>query len=137
MAKKSNIGSHWMDPVGVLAILFIGAMIFLFVSKPYLEGFTNSDTQSSNKAIFYYFCMKTCGHCNDFNSTWEELNDKMKENNKVQLMKVYVNEQEELSKKYNVKGVPTLILQVPNKKSIEYTGDRTVSGISSFIQENL
>lgn len=150
MAKKSNIGSHWLGPVVLLSIVFIGIVIFIIVSKPYVERFSNSDQKEavqtargdkkSSSIIFYYFHKKGCGYCQDFNEEWEKLNKEISSNNdlkNVELRKINVAEENELSKKYDIKGVPTLILQVNSQKAIEYNGKREVKNILEFLKTKI
>ena len=54
--------------------------------------------------------MDGCGHCDKFNSTWDELVSFYKDNNKVKLFKYDINEGKgkELATTYKINSAPTI-----------------------------
>jgi len=72
-----------------------------------------------------------CGHCKQFKHIWEELPKHIKNVN-FKLLDSDKNEKE--IKKYDILGYPSIFLEIGDKK-IPYDGERTVSGISKFIEK--
>ena len=120
-----------------LALLFITIMIVgaIFMSQSnFYERFTNPP----DATLEYYF-MKKCPHCVEFNSVWNELSAKIKEENmNIALKKYDLQEKSNKEKiiKNNVTGAPTIIIDVKGKTT-EFTGPRNVDDIVDFIKQNL
>ena len=104
------------------------------------EGFENQSSNNNlindNKAVLIFFYSKTCPYCIDFIPTWEKLK-KMKTPN------VDFNSVEESNDinddfiKYNIKYLPTVILQFEGKNDFNtYKGDRSIEDIIKFVRLN-
>lgn len=91
----------------------------------YLENFGNPKT-------LYYFHMNGCGHCKKFSPTWDQFASKY--NGNVQLKKLERAEAGGLLEKYEIQGFPSIILVDDKGQKKEFNGDRTVSGLESFVQ---
>jgi thioredoxin-like negative regulator of GroEL len=91
----------------------------------YLENFDNPKT-------LYYFHMNGCGHCKKFSPTWDQFASKY--NGNVQLKKLERAEAGGLLEKYEIQGFPSIILLDDKGQKKEFNGDRTVSGLESFVQ---
>lgn len=99
-----------------------------------IEGFSVLTPFDKVKVILLY--TKTCPHCIDFIPTWQKLKQLKKEN--VQFVEIEAGEDiDDSFAKYNVKFVPTLIVQYDNKKDFHtYKGDRTLESVLEFLKLN-
>lgn len=82
--------------------------------------------------------MDGCGHCDKFNSTWDELVSFYKDNNKVKLFKYDINEGKgkELATTYKINSAPTIKI-INNDTSYEYNGNRQADDIKKFVESKL
>jgi thioredoxin 1 len=79
----------------------------------------------------YYFTAKWCGPCKTFGPI---LNDVVKEN----LIKVDIDEQPEIASKFNIRGVPTIVLVDEQDKEITRNiGLMTKTKLQNFIDSNV
>lgn len=86
-----------------------------------------------HQRVFVKFCSTKCGHCDRVKKKYSLLAKKMKESeNGIPIAKVFLDENEELLEKYEIKGFPSFQLFI-NKENIEYIGDRDVEGFENFI----
>lgn len=130
--KNGSDYSKWVFPLFVVTIMFIGVMMFVMYTKPYLEKFTNSG------ATLEYYYMQSCPHCNNFTPVWEELGRRVKQEGiSVSLKKYDLQSPENKAKvqKNKITGAPTLILE-KNGTSSEYQGSRTVEALLTFIKSS-
>ena len=126
--------------VEILTIILILILISLFAyidSRQFmLEGFTDilnnqKSTKSNNdsqcKIIFFY--AEWCGHCKKMKPEWDEF-----KRANPQSCEEFESEEitEELRKKYNIRGYPTIVKRQGNKV-IPYEGERTKEGLAKFL----
>jgi thiol-disulfide isomerase/thioredoxin len=100
------------------------------------EGFQN--LINNKKATFTLFYSKTCSHCIDLIPIWEQLKSMNKKNDYLTFKELESNNDNNDSFiKYNIKYLPTMILQFENKSDFTvYKGDRTLNDIIKFIRLN-
>jgi thiol-disulfide isomerase/thioredoxin len=100
------------------------------------EGFQN--LINNKKATFTLFYSKTCSHCIDLIPIWEQLKSMNKKNDYLTFKELESNNDNNDSFiKYNIKYLPTMILQFENKSDFTvYKGDRTLHDIIKFIRLN-
>ena len=123
----------------VLLVVVIGLMIY--TAMLYKENFTDVQTENGKAKLVMYYA-DWCGHCKRAKPEMEKLEEKLKEqNNKVngkEVEVVYVDgdKEEELLKKEDVQGFPTIRLYRLSDM-IEYQGERAVNALMGFLEENL
>uniref|UniRef100_A0A6C0JC08 Thioredoxin domain-containing protein n=1 Tax=viral metagenome TaxID=1070528 RepID=A0A6C0JC08_9ZZZZ len=118
---------------------FVAAILIMFVIRYLLHLVIYSNYLSSylenfgNPKELVYFHMNGCGHCKTFTPIWDDFAGKY--NGDIKLKKLERNEAGDMLDKYQVQGFPTILLldEQGNKKVFE--GDRTVSGLESFISQ--
>ena len=100
------------------------------------EGFQN--LINNEKATLTLFYSKTCSHCIDLIPIWEQLKGMNKKNDYLSFKELESdNDENDSFVKYNIKYLPTIILQFENKSDFTvYKGDRTLNDIIKFIRLN-
>jgi protein disulfide-isomerase-like protein len=132
-------------------ILFVCGVVALFIiRKMYntVEGFElqpanlESKLEGSKKLVLFY--ADWCGHCKNFKPVWDDVASGVNTDGEEKLVKVNVgdssSENEEIMKKYNVDGFPTVVLvdnSSGNTNLNVYEGERTKEGLEEFVQSNL
>lgn len=86
-----------------------------------------------NTAEIYLFKADWCPHCRAFKSTWDKLSSDLK--SKYKFITVDADKDEDLIKKWNVQGFPTIIKK-SGKNAVEYVGPRDEQSVKEFIQTN-
>lgn len=85
------------------------------------------------------FYAEWCGHCKVFKPEWEKLKleiDKLKENGQDISYVEYESEQDDIMKKNNIQGYPTIRIKA-GENITDYQGERTASAILQELTSNL
>ena len=90
------------------------------------------DEKKSNKAELILFKAEWCGHCNNFKSTWDKIQQNLNTQVNIKTYDADTTAHKTYFDKYNVQGFPTLIL-VHNSKIIEYSGARDLESVTDFV----
>ena len=117
--------------VSVIIIIVVRYLLHLIIYSNYLSGYLeNFGTPKS----MIYFHMNGCGHCKKFSPIWDEFSSNYKGNLKL---KKYEREEagEDMLKKYEIQGFPTILLVDEQGNKKEFQGDRTISGLESFANQ--
>jgi len=134
--------------IGILLLSLITLYAFFYIfynsafpsNMSFKENFdlfnsTNSSIDSMNKdksTKLVYFYMDGCGHCKKFTPTW----DKFCSANSSTI-KTYKFEQSQVKEQidsYAISGFPAvLLLDENNAKIDEYNGQRTLEGLTSYV----
>ena len=113
----------------ILLLLLIIISVFNYFSKTQylIEGFNNNP-----QLTFFY--AEWCGHCKKMLPEWEDFEKKYPSN-----CKKYESKEisDEMSKKYEINGYPTIVLIQNNEKIKDYTGERNSSSFANFLNEYL
>lgn len=132
MKKTFNAPFMKLNKIYILVGLLVFVVIisgFFFINNKRIERFATEDTAP----VLQYFFMKSCGHCKDFNPTWEKLKTvAKKEGINVKFDKIDISN----VVKKEILSVPTIMLIV-GSKSLEYDGKRDVPSIISFLNKNI
>lgn len=127
--------NDWLFYVMVfLGLVIFGVLVYVLFSGKCFESFTDGDGP-----VLYYFYMKTCPHCNDFNPVWEEVSKKMKEADmKVSLKKLDLQDEanKELVDKFGVSGAPTIMF-ANGDKTAEFNAERTSDAVVQFVKSQM
>lgn len=125
-----------------LIILLIILGLLYYVYNNFLkEGFeTDSGDLDNNikdgtKLVLFY--ADWCGHCQKVKPEWEKAVAKVNTKNEVKMIKVNCGEgteqDQEVMKKYNVDGYPTIIKFVNGKPTL-YRGDRDADSFADIFK---
>lgn len=150
----SNI-STWQFILIIIVIILLGWLLYKLFNKPTINvsSPTNSqsiepmsplssspnspivsETNTDNSYVLYNFYSPKCPACRNFSSIWKDLTNKLNNNKNIitRAIDVTLPENEHIVFYYNISQLPTIILVTPDK-SIEYTGNRTVSDLENFL----
>ncbi len=90
---------------------------------------------NSDKPVFVDFWAEWCGPCRIVSPTVEELSKEY--NDKVNFVKVNVDENNELASKYNVFSIPTLAIFRDGKVIAQTAGAASKESIKTYIDKHL
>ena len=89
------------------SLMFLGQNAFSEEAKTYTDA-TNT-SKSTEKKIFLYFGASWCGYCSKMQSLFKDPDVVNKMDNYI-VLKVDIDENPELAKKFNVKTIPDYML---------------------------
>ena len=139
-AKVKNI----ICLAGVIVVLF-GLLGLIKLSTPKVfEGFEATPSNFNSKILsgkkFVWFYATWCGHCKSVHKSWDAAADEVNVGDK-HMIKIDIGdgknpEHQEISKKYNIKGFPTMLLLDNRKKVDEYRGNRSKTEFINYCKQN-
>jgi protein disulfide-isomerase A6 len=89
-------------------------------------------TGGNNKPELILFKAEWCGHCKNFKSVWDEIQNNFNNQVNIKTYDADTTSHKNYFNKYNVQGFPTLIL-VHNNKIVEYSGSRDINSVTDFV----
>ena len=131
LTKKFNkLPSIGQFAIAIIIMLIIRYLLHLVIYSNYLSSYLEN---FGNPKELVYFHMNGCGHCKRFTPIWDEFSGKY--NGEIKLKKLERNEAGDMLDKYEIQGFPTILLldEQGNKKVFE--GERSISGLESFINQ--
>ena len=90
---------------------------------------------NSDKPVFVDFWAEWCGPCRMVSPTVEELSKEYKD--KVNFVKVNVDQNNELASKYNIFSIPTLAIFRDGKVIAQTAGAASKESIKTYIDKHL
>jgi len=90
---------------------------------------------NSDKPVFVDFWAEWCGPCRMVSPTVEELSKEYKD--KVNFVKVNVDQNNELASKYNVFSIPTLVIFRDGKVIAQTAGAASKESLRTYIDKHL
>ena len=98
------------------------------------EQFEQEVLNSANP-VFVDFWAEWCGPCRAVSPAVEELSDEYK--NKVDFVKVNVDQNNDLAQKYSIFSIPTLAIFANGKVIAQSAGAASKDSIRSYIDKNV
>jgi len=95
----------------------------------------DQEVLNSANPVFVDFWAEWCGPCKAVSPTVEELSDEYKD--KIDFVKVNVDQNSELAQKYNVFSIPTLAIFANGRAIAQSTGAASKESIRSYIDKNV
>tara|TARA_B100000029_G_scaffold503265_1_gene579890 strand:- start:64 stop:1077 length:1014 start_codon:yes stop_codon:yes gene_type:complete len=104
--------------------------------NPEISVNVQSRNQSSNQSnmVLMLFYSPSCPHCLNFLPLWEQLKELLINSSNLTLTDINCTEHKNLCRRYNIKGVPTLVFFNGNENQ-KYTGKRTHKEIIEFLKQ--
>jgi len=95
------------------------------------------EVEEAKGLVLVDFFASWCGPCKLLTPVIEELIEDYKDNKEVKIRKLNVDENKEISEKYNVMGIPTLILFKEGKVIEQTSGLQTKEALKQLIDKNI
>lgn len=128
--------------------IFICIILLYIIFKIFLPSETKVDTflnilstgEKSKQHIIYNFSTSWCGHCQNFQPTWDKFSKDINNSDNIQALDIKCDKSEnkELCDKYSdiIPGYPCIIMVKDNIVS-NYKGQRTIEGLQAFVDSSL
>ena len=113
----------------VSSVICIPILIIYLLRSISYESF---DYNPHKEIIF--FSMPGCGHCENFQPTWDLLMKNYGNIKSIKLIQASSNEKPELVKQFEIQGFPTILYVKDNKKVSEYKGDRSYEDLVKYMK---
>ncbi len=150
MGKKNGKALKYFKENWVSLLLLIIIIVLLILGIVYsqkscnknnnnFEFFDTIDTNSGEPCLTLFYA-PWCGHCKRVMPEWDKI-QKMKVKNKngeiVKIHKVNSDENQEVSKKHNIQGFPTIkyFPKGMSGKGVHYQGAREANDFINFIRQ--
>jgi thioredoxin-like negative regulator of GroEL len=131
LTKKFNkLPAIGQFAVAILIMVIVRYLLHLVIYSNFLSNYLEN---FGNPKELVYFHMNGCGHCKRFSPIWDEFSSKY--NGELKLKKLERKEAGDLLQKYEVKGFPTVLMLDEQGNKKEFQGDRSVTGLESFITQ--
>ena len=117
--------------ISILIIVVVRYLLHLIIYSNYLSSYLEN---FGNPQELVYFHMNGCGHCKKFMPVWDEFVNNYNGNLKIKKLERQ-EAGEDMLKKYQIQGFPTILLLDGQGNKKEFQGDRTVQGLESFINQ--
>lgn len=125
--NKIEVG--FMILVAALAIVVV--ITFVKNTQEQRRSLLNLNSRSNKIFLFY---ADWCKYSQQFLPTWESLLEKY--NGIYTLEKFNIDTDIAIANKFNVKSVPQIFIVTDDKTIKKYTGEKSFSNISTFIESN-
>ena len=118
-----------------LILLYVIVYYVLPSNGLFKENFENAsvDSMLSDKSTkLVYFYMNGCGHCKNFTPIWNQFSSA--NSSSIKTYKFEQAQVREQIKEYNISGFPTILLLDENNAKIdEYSGERSIKALTSYV----
>ena len=135
--QVSNYTLILLSLIVVSLLIFLGGACFYKIGK---SKFGEVEVEGIKEGInIVCFHAPWCPACKAFMPTYLAFVDMMKDKDKtVNVISINGDEERELSKKYNIKGFPTILAIVKkgnDEKVVEFPGPRSLEGLHAFSKQ--
>lgn len=123
----------------IISILSLFVIILSLQNAGFIpENYTNINTNNSEPTIVL-FKADWCGHCKKLIPTWNTFKNDYDNKDNISIITIDNDDNQELVKKHNVNGFPTIKF-CPNgvsstENTITYDGDRNLPGLIEFFEQ--
>ena len=138
--NKLNVNiPNWVLLLITIVIIIIILVNLNIISSPMNISTTNSMIDLNNltgggtETTFTLYYVEWCPHCQVVKPEWEKLENDTDLKDKINIVKINCEENEEIVKEKNIEGFPTILL-THNGKEIGYNGDREYDDFKKYLQ---
>ena len=138
--NKVNIDiPNWVLLLITVTIIIIILVNLKMMSNPMNNSMNNSMidlnnlTGGSAETTFTLYYVEWCPHCQVVKPEWEKLENDTELKDKVNIVKINCEENEEIVKEKNIEGFPTILL-THNGKEKGYNGEREYDDFKKYLQ---
>jgi len=115
--------------------LMIASLISIPILIIYLlKSITNESFDYNPHKELIFFSMPGCGHCENFQPTWDLLVKNYGNIKDIELIQVISNQKPELVEKFKIQGFPTILFIKDSQKVSEYKGDRSYEDLVKYMK---
>lgn len=104
-------------------------------TKAVTDSSFDADVLKSSTPVLVDFWAEWCGPCRALAPKLEEIAQEMTD--KVKIVKVNVDENEETPRKYGVRGIPAMILFKGGQEVGQLVGNHPKDAIADFLKKNV
>jgi thioredoxin 1 len=104
-------------------------------SKPVTDSSFESEVLKSSTPVLVDFWAEWCGPCRALSPKLEEIANELGE--KVKVVKVNVDENQGTPAKYNIRGIPTMLLFKGGHEVGQLVGNHPKEAIVDFLNKNI
>ena len=132
--KILSLVKQYKRQIAMLAVSIGAALAYA-----YFMGFFNREhfglSQTSKELVF--FSVKGCGHCEEFQPTWDLLKSNYGNTAHIELVQVKQDEKPEIASQYGITSFPTILSIKGGEKVKEYDGDRSYEDVVRFMNYHI
>jgi thioredoxin domain-containing protein 5 len=96
----------------------------------------NDVINNKEGVLFVKLYAPWCGHCKRLAPVWEQLGERYRDNDHVEIVKVDCTVEKKTCQRYEVRGYPTLILIADSIVLEKYSGSRAFDDLVQFVEDN-
>jgi len=116
-------------------LIFIVILFSVLAFLLYKYVIKNKEGMQNGKKSMVYCWMEGCGHCKNFNPTWDQFMNGSKLPT-LNYAKIESREDPKFMQKMGVQGFPTILgVDENGDKMKEYNGDRSLESLRDFANE--
>ena len=108
-------------------------LFFIFAGNPFPMATAFSDLINSDQPVLVDFFATWCGPCKTMKPILDELKDKV--GSSARIIKIDVDKNPKVAAKYNIKGVPTLMLFKKGEIKWRQSGVLSAGQLQSVIKQ--
>ncbi len=95
-----------------------------------------NELMKSNELVVVDFFATWCGPCQMFLPVFDKAANELSSDNEIKMVKIDIDEEQELALNNGVQGVPTIIAFKNGKEVSRFSGFRPIDELKSFISRN-
>ncbi|CAK0755263.1 hypothetical protein CVIRNUC_002361 [Coccomyxa viridis] len=141
MRKQLHVAALLALSVGLFYLAFtidrVDGKMFEHSSVVKLDANNFDEKVNDGKVHFIKFYAPWCGHCKKLAPTWSELADELKYNKNVSIGQVDCTQAQNLCKKLEITGYPTLKSFYSGEAQAQFRGGRSLDALKEYVERAL
>ncbi|CAL5227416.1 g10376 [Coccomyxa viridis] len=112
----------------------VDGKVFEHTNVVQLDATSFDEKVNDGKVHFVKFYAPWCGHCKKLAPVWSELADELKHNKQVSIGQVDCTQAQDLCKKLEVTGYPTLKSFHAGESHAQFRGGRSLEALKEYVE---